>query len=455
MKIKIPGSKKEKRIRTPIDEVIPTVVLEEPNPIAGAVQSGKTLCPYCSSSDFVRRGTRKKKHERVQLYLCRNEGCKRTFTSEESKGRRYPIKLVIEGMSYYNLGFTLKQTCTILKQKFKAAPDEQSLAKWIEQYKSLCRYERMRPYAVKMYKPLNVIECVTLVHKQLYNFRYHRAKIRFMLEEYKNRDFRPLKDFLDSVASETPHQQFLEGERMSEIRSKFGTADMVVKSKKNYANYLADFALKGARSNKLRHDTVQRFMIANDSVTVATEVPVTIRKEDIEHMQKQLGFEIVGEEGISFRRRASREAQKEKRRKNASADVATGVSPLVSGKRNGISTKGNFGSGKAQLPKLLTGHIDLIKIRNGAIHILDYKPNAAKERPIEQLTWYALALSRLTGLRVFCFKCAWFDEKDYFEFFPLHVVKKLSGKKAGKRRKVEWRDGTKAAIPRFDTLTIV
>ena len=103
----------------------------------------------------------------------------------------------------------------------------------------------------------------------------------------------------------------------------------------------------------------------------------------------------------------------------------------------------------------MTGHIDLIQIRNGAIHILDYKPNAAKERPIEQLTWYALALSRLTGLRVFCFKCAWFDEKDYFEFFPLHVVKKLSGKKAGKHRKVEWRDGTKAAIPRFDTLTIV
>ena len=382
MKIKIPRSKKERAIRTPIDEVIPRVVLEETNPIAGAVQSGKTLCPYCDSADFVKRGTRKKKHERVQLYLCRNTACGRTFTSEESKGRRYPIKLVIEGMSYYNLGFTLKQTCKILKQKFKTAPDEQSLAKWIEQYKGLCRYERMRPYAVKMYKPLDVIECVTLVHKQLYNFRYHRAKIRFMLEEYKNRDFRPLKDFLDSVASETPHQQFLEGERMSEIRSKFGKADMVVKSKKNYANYLTDFALKGARSNKLRHDTVQRFMIANDSVTVATEVPVVIRKEDIEHMQKQLGFEIVGEEGITFRRRSFRDEKKEKR------------------------------GGETHLPKLLTGHIDLIQIRNGAIHILDYKPNAAKERPIEQLTWYALALSRLTGLRVFCFKCAWFDEKD-------------------------------------------
>ena len=36
----------------------------------------------------------------------------------------------------------------------------------------------------------------------------------------------------------------------------------------------------------------------------------------------------------------------------------------------------------------------------------------------------ALALSRLTGLRLFDFKCAWFDESDYFEFYPLHVVYK-------------------------------
>lgn len=447
IKIKLPRSRKGKVIRTPIDERVPKVSVgtegqwgnENGIPMSGNVGSGKSPCPYCGSGEFVRRGTRKKKHERVQLYLCRNGECGRTFTAEESKGRRYPIKIVIEGMSYYNLGFTFAQTCKILKQKFKTAPDEQTLAKWVEEYKNLCRYERMRPYATKMYSPMDVIECVTLAHKQLYNFRYHRAKMRLMLEEYKNRDFRPLKDFLDSVASETPHQYFLEGGRMSEIRSKFGKADMVVKSKKNYANYLTEFALKGARSNKLRHDTVQRFMIANDSVTVATEVPVVIRKEDIEHMQRQLGFEIVGEEGITFRRRSARD---EKKNKNV-------------GKRSGVSTHGNVGSGNSSLPKVLAGHIDLIQVRNGAVHILDYKPNAAKERPIEQLTWYALALSRLTGLRVFCFKCAWFDEKDYFEFFPLHVVKKLSGKKARKRKTVTWRDGTKAQIPRFDKLTVV
>ncbi|MCG2691446.1 PD-(D/E)XK nuclease family protein, partial [Microgenomates group bacterium] len=90
-------------------------------------------------------------------------------------------------------------------------------------------------------------------------------------------------------------------------------------------------------------------------------------------------------------------------------------------------------------PKLITGHIDILQIRNGQIHILDYKPNAGKERPIEQLTLYAMALSRLTGLRLFEFKCAWFDENDYFEFFPLHVLHKP--RKGRRRRKVYTMEG--------------
>jgi ATP-dependent exoDNAse (exonuclease V) beta subunit len=76
----------------------------------------------------------------------------------------------------------------------------------------------------------------------------------------------------------------------------------------------------------------------------------------------------------------------------------------------------------------LTGHIDLIQVRNGSIYIMDFKPSAKKEKPIEQLTIYALALSRLTGIKLYNFKCAWFDEDNYFEFFPLHVVYKLDKK---------------------------
>ncbi|MEI8327632.1 MAG: hypothetical protein WCG02_00655 [Candidatus Taylorbacteria bacterium] len=386
---------------------------------------GAELCPYCNSADFVKRGTRKNVNQTVQLYICRNTECGKTFTASDVKGKHFPLRVIIEGMSYYNLGLTLEATCQIIKKKFNLTLGPATLSEWINQYKSLCTFGRLREYAIKMFSPKDIIEVVTMAHRQLYRFRYHRAKIVLMLQEFKNRNLKPLKEYLDNVSSETPHQYFADGERMSEVKSKFDKTDMIVKGKFNYANKLAAFVLQAVTDNKQRHEELQRFMIANDSCTVATEVPVYIRKEDVVHMQNILKFNIVGEDGK-------------------------------------IELKG----GKSiDMPKLLTGHIDFVQIRNGSVHLLDYKPNAAKEKPIEQLTWYALAMSRLTGMRLFEFKCAWFDEKDYFEFYPLHVVKKLQRSVADvtksltgrspRKRYVHFKDGTKAEVPKENRLSII
>ena len=375
---------------------------------------GAELCPYCLSINFVKRGVRKNKNQVVQLYLCRNEECGRTFTAQDIKGKHFPLHLIIESMSYYNLGFSLEETCRIIKKKFGVAPLSATLSDWINEYKPLCRYERLRPYAIKMFRPKDTIEVVTMAHRQLYRFRYHRAKTILMLEEFKNRVLSPLKNYLDSVSSETPHQYFQAGERMSEIKSKFDKADMIVRSKSNFANRLTAFVLQSIPDNKQTHEELQRFMLANDSCTVATEAPVYIRREDIEHMENELKFKI-SDDGM-------------------------------------IQMKGDKQLRK--MPKLLTGHIDLVQIRNGLIYLLDYKPNASKEKPIEQLTWYALAMSRLTGLRIFNFVCGWFDEKDYYQFYPLHVVKKI-GEKKGRRRKIHFRSGEVAEIPKKNELVIV
>jgi hypothetical protein len=58
-----------------------------------------------------------------------------------------------------------------------------------------------------------------------------------------------------------------------------------------------------------------------------------------------------------------------------------------------------------------------LQVRNGAVHILDYKPDARTNKPIAQLTVCALALSRLTGIKLFDIKCASFNENEYCEFF--------------------------------------
>jgi len=428
-------------------------------------------CPYCGSEDFVKRGTRKKKRETVQLYLCRS--CRRTFTPFSTKGKHYPLNLILEALSYYNLGFSLEQTCKIMAQKGQGDQQlngEQSrqrngnstsgnvgtghpraevasivesesqkgqsstsgnvgigtlgtgmiqpstLNNWVREFSPLCAYTRMRPFGMKMYSPYEIIETATLAHRQLYRYRFHRAKIKLIIEEdFKHYRFGPLREFLELVPAETPHQYFqrpraevesgVKGQslgnqilRASKAPLRFSKTEMIVRNKQNYATRLAKFVLQGVKENKQRHEALQRFMLANDSVTVATEIPVYIKREDLEHMKTQLGFETYIKDGKDSMREAKLE----------------------------------------ELPKLITGHIDFLQIRNGMIHILDYKPRAAKEKPIEQLTLYALALSRLTGLRLYCFKCAWFDEKDYFEFFPLHVVYK---KKKGRRKNIRTKEG--------------
>lgn len=63
-------------------------------------------CPYCNSKKFVKRGKRKKKLEVVQLYKCRQ--CRHTFTAQFIKGKHYPMNLIIDALSYYNLQSRLR-----------------------------------------------------------------------------------------------------------------------------------------------------------------------------------------------------------------------------------------------------------------------------------------------------------------------------------------------------------
>ena len=72
-----------------------------------------------------------------------------------------------------------------------------------------------------------------------------------------------------------------------------------------------------------------------------------------------------------------------------------------------------------------SGHIDLVQIRRGGIFIMDYKPDASKEKKATaQLAAYAKALSFRTGIPHSKFRCGWFDDKDYYEFDPNKIRKK-------------------------------
>lgn len=73
----------------------------------------------------------------------------------------------------------------------------------------------------------------------------------------------------------------------------------------------------------------------------------------------------------------------------------------------------------------ISGHIDILQVKDGKIFILDYKPEAIKEnkeKTITQLNLYALALSFRTKIPLNNFVCAYFDQNDYLEFRPRYSL---------------------------------
>jgi len=60
-------------------------------------------------------------------------------------------------------------------------------------------------------------------------------------------------------------------------------------------------------------------------------------------------------------------------------------------------------------------------VRNNLVYILDYKPAAAREKDetvASQLYLYASGLSFRISVPLDKFRCAWFDDKNYYEFEP-------------------------------------
>ncbi len=111
-----------------------------------------------------------------------------------------------------------------------------------------------------------------------------------------------------------------------------------------------------AKTNRERHQVIEEFFLINDSATVAVEIPVYITPKEAR-------------------------------------------------------------SHKISIPRTLTGHIDIIQVRNNRIQIMDYKPEAESDKLAQkQLTLYAMALGNRTRIPLSKITCAHFDENGYYQF---------------------------------------
>jgi transposase-like protein len=340
-------------------------------------------CPHCGSRSLTRRGTRKKKLEIVQLWRCAS--CKRTFTPAPGalRNKTYPLRMILSALTDYDTGLTLEETAVRLKKKTHRNVSPSTITSWLEQYKGHCSYRRLRAKGLSRFPANQTIRTIKLYHRQIYSFAYHRPKLDFLrtgaLDDKRKDDkrFAPLAEFLEHVPTDCPHELF-SGEGGSKARASqtgnfANTTHAIVNIRENAATETAALIIPAVGNNKLRHETLQRFMLANDSVTLAVEIPIWLREPDIAAIEARWGISLA---------------------------------PKV----------------REEEERVVTGHIDFIQVRNGAVHLLDYKPDATTNKPFAQLTIYALALSHLTGIPLFDFKCAWFNEQQYCEFFPRTIL---------------------------------
>jgi len=383
-------------------------------------EKSTTNCPNCSSKNIKKAGIKKNKLQSLQKYFCKQ--CKTTFTLQPQKNKTHPISLILTAISLYNLGNSQTDIVNQISRRFRIKPSQKTISNWINQYKQITTFQKLRNKAKKLFRPEEIIEKREFLHNNLpYTFQYHKAKLELLFKDIKynnqfinqSKYYEPIKDYLEKIPTKKfPHHIFKQKQSSDAVIAKnnfkiskknnenlqFSSIQQVEYNaisaseqeqrasqlkfehlkinhltKTNLANKLTSLALNLAKSNKDRHQKIQDFMLINDSTTIAIEVPVYLTKDDIVYF------------------------------------LSRGFQPHL-----------------VNHPTPITGHIDLLQIRNGLIHILDYKPEAhlkhVQEQAIQQLTIYALALASKTKLALSDFKCAFFDENHYFEFFPLHAV---------------------------------
>jgi len=81
------------------------------NILIGASQE---KCIYCEGSQIIKKGRRKKKHEIVQLWHCKSR--KKIFTPQRTKGKTYPLRVVLQGLSLYYQGLLNYNTFKEIKK---------------------------------------------------------------------------------------------------------------------------------------------------------------------------------------------------------------------------------------------------------------------------------------------------------------------------------------------------
>ncbi|MBU0461444.1 MAG: PD-(D/E)XK nuclease family protein [Nanoarchaeota archaeon] len=186
---------------------------------------------------------------------------------------------------------------------------------------------------------------------------YHYRLHELKISDLCSNGFSSLKSYLEGIFDHCPDEMFSTTLRSSSLRM-----DLNIKPTGVGGHEVSKLAGMALEWNKYRtaHSNVQVFMLQNDTSTLGVEVPIWMTSEEIECYKRLFNTD-----------------------------------------------------------EALSGHIDVLRLEDGKIWVWDYKPNAHKEKyATTQVYFYALMLSKRTGIPLSKFMCGYFDENTAFVFKP-------------------------------------
>jgi predicted RNA-binding Zn-ribbon protein involved in translation (DUF1610 family) len=172
-------------------------------------------CPNCGGTSLSRKGSRRKKFEIVQRWQCAS--CGRGFTPAppELRAKTYPLRVILDAVTLYNLGYTLAEVSTKLKTKSGYRVPPSTLAAWIAEHRDLTAYARLREQGRELFPPSQAVRTTKLYHRQVYEYAYHQPKLAVLRQSTEHNRFDGLADFLEAVPILCPHDLFRGSARAS------------------------------------------------------------------------------------------------------------------------------------------------------------------------------------------------------------------------------------------------
>lgn len=242
------------------------------------------LCPICNyNKNVIKSGIRKIKNEIIQTYYCKS--CSKRFTDRKIKRTSYNPKHIITAITYFNFGHTLDQTVKTMSKKYKIKIPISTLSYWIHRFKNEFLFIKFRTtYKIE---PETLIRTKKLQHQQPYLFQVHSLKLNIL-----GKQFPKLKYYINSMI-ENPQDQLFQNKsvlRCSELAKILKIEIPRTKQiNNNLATKLTNLGLALVKAKKERHQVIEDFFLINDSVTIASEVPVYVLKTE-----SDFGNDLVG-----------------------------------------------------------------------------------------------------------------------------------------------------------------